>query len=136
MDLTEEQFNEFIKHAHITDYGAGTTIFLEGSIGDEFFIVLEGAVDIYVKRRNRDVLAGRKHRGEFFGEMALLGDGRRSATIRTGSEQGAKLASISRSTFQHLMDVSLPFRQQMETLFMTHKMHNELSTAEIEIPVL
>lgn len=135
-ELTEDQLNEFIKHAHITDYSADTTIVAEGTTGDEFFIVLEGNVDIYVKRKERDVLVGHKNKGGFFGEMALLGDGRRSATVRTGSDEGTKLASINRATFQHLMEVSQPFRQQMEKLFASHKMHNQLSTVEIEIPVL
>ena len=135
-ELTEEQFNEFIKHAHITDYAAGSTIITEGSIGDEFFIVLDGTVDIFVKRKNRDVLVARKTKGGFFGEMALLGDGRRLATVRAGSNEATKLASITRSTFQHLMEESPSFRHQMENLFDSHAKHNALSTREIEIPTL
>jgi len=134
-ELTEEQFNEFIKHAHISDHVTDSTIIAEGTIGDEFFIVLEGTVDIYVKRRQRDILVGRKTKGEFFGEMALLGDGRRSATVRAGFD-GTKLASINVATFQHLMEVSQSFRKQMEKLFASHKMHNELPTEQMEIPVL
>lgn len=134
-ELTEDQMNEFIKHAHITDYGVSASIIEEGTVGDEFFIVLEGTVDIYVKRKNRDVLVKRKGKGGFFGEMALLGDGRRYASVRTGSDEGAKLASINRATFQHLMADSQPFQAQMENLFASHKMQNERSTVEIEIPV-
>ncbi len=135
-ELTDEQFNEFIKHAHITDYPIDTTIITEGSVGDEFFIVLDGSVDIYVKRSRGDILVARKTKGGFFGEMALLGDGRRSATVRTSSDTPAKLASINRATFQQLVEVSLSFRQNMEKLFKTHKLHNDMSTEQLEIPVL
>lgn len=133
-DLTDAQFNEFIKHARITEYSAGTTIIQEGTIGDEFHIILSGEVDIYVRRRDREVLVKRKGSGGFFGEMALLGDGRRRATVRASSNSSVKLASISLVTFQHLMEVSQPFNQQMQHLFTSHQMSDKLSTSEIEIP--
>jgi ABC-type lipoprotein export system ATPase subunit len=135
-ELTEEQFNEFIKHAHITDYDLNSSIIEEGSIGDEFFIVLEGSVNVYLQRRHREVMVGQKTKGGFFGEMALLGDGRRTASVRTGSSGGAKLASINRATFQQLIEVSRSFRQHMEKIFNSHKLHNEMSTEQIEIPEL
>lgn len=134
--LAEDQFNEFIKHAHITEYSPGTTIVREGTIGDEFYIVLDGSVDIYLQRTNREVLVGRKGRGEFFGEMALLGDGKRSATVNSSLDGNTRLASINRMTFRQLMDSSPDFQQQIQRLFTNHQMQSQLSTTELEIPVL
>lgn len=134
--LTEEQFNTFIKHAHVSEYSAGTTIITEGTIGDEFYIVLEGRVDIYARRTTREVLVGRKAKGEYFGEMALLGDGRRSATVRASTDVGVKLASINLPAFQNLMETSPAFRQQMQALFKQHQAVAEMPTEQIEVPVL
>jgi ABC-type multidrug transport system ATPase subunit len=134
--LTEEQFTEFIKHAHIIEFSAGSTIIEEGTVGDELYIVIDGAVDIYLKRQNRDVLVSHQTKGGFFGEMALLGNKRRTATVRTSPDKSAKLASIDQKTFQRLMEVSAPFRDQMNKLFASHQTHNELPTVEIEIPTL
>ena len=135
-ELNDEQFTTFIKHAHVSEYGAGTTIVTEGTVGDEFYIVLDGQVDVYVKRSTREVLVGRKTKGEYFGEMALLGDGRRSATVRTGTDTGVKLASINLSAFQSLMETAPAFREQMQQLFKQHQSIALLPTEEIEIPTL
>ena len=135
-ELHQDEFEQLIKHAQISEFAPGTTIIQEGTVGDEFYVVLEGMVDIYIKRSNREVLVDRLDKGRYFGEMALIGDNRRRATVRCSSDEPTKLASINLSTFQHLMTVSEPFRYRMEALFHQHQQQELLSTKEIEIPAL
>lgn len=135
-ELTENQFSEFIKHAHITEYLPGSTVVQQGDIGDEFYVILDGTVDVFLKRRERDILVARKNQGQYFGEAAMLGENRtRTATVRAGTD-GAKLASINLMTFQGLMQDSQAFSERMEQLFHSHKAVENLPTEEIEIPVL
>jgi CRP-like cAMP-binding protein len=58
-------------------YNDGVTVVREGSRSESFFVVLEGAAK--ATRRGRTV--GRFDKGDFFGEIALLDGGPRTATV-------------------------------------------------------
>lgn len=60
----------------------GKTIVEEGKPGHEFFLILEG--DAVVSRNGRKVTT--LGPGEYFGELALLDRGPRSATVKAASD--------------------------------------------------
>ena len=58
-------------------YGPGEPIVTQGEVGDTFFVISDGEVEVQVDgavRRNQ-------HAGEFFGEIALLRDVPRTASV-------------------------------------------------------
>ncbi len=57
---------------------AGTVLTKEGATGREFIVIVEGAAD--VQRRGRTV--NELGSGDFLGEIALVGRGPRTATVR------------------------------------------------------
>ena len=59
------------------NFAKGKTIFKEGDQGDEFFIVVRGQVEIRSGNRLLETVG----EGGLFGEMALIDDGPRSATV-------------------------------------------------------
>jgi CRP-like cAMP-binding protein len=82
-------------------YAAGETIFREGELGTEMFIVQEGEVQI------TKTLAGDSHvvsvleKGDFFGEMAILEDVPRSADAIALTD--VKLITINGSRFDEML---------------------------------
>ncbi len=62
-------------------YPQAVTLVREGQYDDGFFIILQGEVDVRRKGRLLRTLG----RGEFFGEIALLARGPRTATVTTGT---------------------------------------------------
>ncbi len=81
---------------------AGETLFEEGDPGDAFYIVFAGAVEIVKSGAGgvEEKLAVRRA-GDGFGEMALLNDAPRSATVR--AQQDVRLMVVPREAFQQLL---------------------------------
>ena len=80
----------------------GEFLFREGDPGDKFYIVFSGAVEILKERPlgDHERLAV-KRSGEAFGEMSLLNDAPRSASVR--AVEATRLLSVSRGEFDDLL---------------------------------
>lgn len=66
------------------NYKAGDKIIKEGEVGSEMFIVAEGEVEIQKRTRagdNYTVVRLKASHNVFFGEMGLIDDDKRSATV-------------------------------------------------------
>jgi hypothetical protein len=74
-------------------FEAGRTIFAQGDHGDGFYAVQEGEVDVLVGGEHVRTLGA----GGYFGEIALLRDVPRTATIRTRS--AVRLQRLDRERF-------------------------------------
>lgn len=76
------------------ELGPGETIMKQGDEASSFFIVESGSVEVVIN----DAIKGQMGRGECFGELALLYNAPRSATIKAVSE--CRLWGIDRTTFR------------------------------------
>jgi CRP-like cAMP-binding protein len=76
-DLTDDERTRIAAWFEIQEHDAGDRIVHEGSPGYGFFVLDQG--DIRVEHDGRDV--GRLEPGDVFGELSLLGDGRRHADV-------------------------------------------------------
>src|SRR5438067_3286841 len=77
----------------------GETICKQGDEGNTFYVVLDGELDVLAGEGGNHLIAVLK-RGDFFGEMALLQGGKRTATV-TASRR-ARLMSLDRAAFNTL----------------------------------
>ncbi len=81
---------------------SGEVVFREGEQGDAFFVIARGVVEIVAALGgpDEDVVAYLED-GDFFGEMALIWDQRRNASVRVRA--ATTLLRLDRSAFQDLM---------------------------------
>lgn len=63
-------------------YDDGQVVFHEGEAGERLFLLLSGAMHVYVERGGKTITYATVKPGECFGEMALIEDRARSATVR------------------------------------------------------
>ena len=103
--LSKKELAEIARATDEIDVKQGKVLAREGDVGHEFFVILEGTAEV---TRGDDRIAA-LGRGEFFGEMALLGDERRMATVTATAPM--RLAVMSRSAFRGF-DRSLPAMHQ------------------------
>lgn len=100
-DISEEALNEVSSRFTLEKFAPGETIFEEFSTGDSFFIIIEGEVEvskhvgqsIETTQAELDVLGPYS----YFGEMALVDDYPRSATIRARTD--IVLLKMTKRTF-------------------------------------
>jgi CRP-like cAMP-binding protein len=72
---------------------AGTVVFTQGDGGDRFYVIDDGEVEVRVDGEP----VRRQGPGEYFGEIALLRDVPRTATVET--TQDTKLYALEREEF-------------------------------------
>jgi len=61
---------------------ADAAVCSEGEVGDAFFVLLSGEVQVEKQAKNQTVVLARLGAGHCFGEMALVGRRLRTATVR------------------------------------------------------
>src|SRR5260370_6674871 len=68
--------------AHTVDFAPGEYIFREGDLGTEMYIISDGKVEILNRLGDADRVLAVLEKGDFFGEMSVLGDMPRAASAR------------------------------------------------------
>ncbi|MCB1084522.1 MAG: FAD-dependent oxidoreductase [Chlamydiia bacterium] len=63
-------------------FESGETIFHEGDVGDYLYIITGGEVEVFTTRDGKEKRVAKLGKGEYFGEMALLNQRSRLATVR------------------------------------------------------
>jgi CRP/FNR family transcriptional regulator, cyclic AMP receptor protein len=80
-DLNPKELRTLERVVHIRNYQAGETVFVETEPGAGMYVIKSGRVDIVVNYKSDNPMRlAELQGGDFFGEMALLGDTSRSAT--------------------------------------------------------
>lgn len=76
--MTREEIARALTDFDEARYPGGRRVVLEGLRGSDFFLVLAGSASVLVDGRRFATLGP----GDFFGELAILGDGLRTASVR------------------------------------------------------
>lgn len=82
-------------------YEKGETIFRKGDIGDFLYIIISGKVQVLKEVNGQLQAIATIGEGEYFGEMALLNEKQRNATIRC--LEPTKLIAMKKQDFQILI---------------------------------
>ena len=97
-DLTRKQLTELAKVTEDVDVAAGKVLCEQGRRGEEFFLIMEGEVEV--------TRAGEKlatfGSGDFFGEIALVEDVPRTATVTARTP--LRFFVLTRRNFLRLLD--------------------------------
>lgn len=101
-DLPKEAFIEILVQMTMRDLKPGELVIREGEIGDSFFVIASGKVRVARKNESGgELVLAYLTDGAFFGEMALLQDGARTASVIV--EEDSQLFEISRGVLDRVV---------------------------------
>ena len=106
-DLPRQEVETLAARLGTLQVDAGATIVRQGAPADKFFIIVEGDVEVVREEapgQPASKLASLKQ-GQFFGEMAILRDSPRTATVRALT--ATTLLTMDRDVFRNLVAQSL-----------------------------
>jgi CPA1 family monovalent cation:H+ antiporter len=106
--LSSEVLEQIVEHTMSVGYKPGDSVMTEGERGDSMFIIIHGVVSVY---KAGELIADLKE-DDFFGEMALLGDQVRTATVKI-KEQTA-LLKLSREDIMKIAETNPELKERLE----------------------
>ena len=81
------EIEELIANSQVRSYPAGTVLCRENAVEDRFYMILEGEVEVTKNINNHEIrLLKTLSPGDFFGEMALIHNAPRAATVTAKTE--------------------------------------------------
>ena len=83
-------------------FNAGDVVFSEGSVGRQMYVINAGRVTVLRGANGRQVQIGSLGPGDIFGEMALVDDLPRSATV-VAAEENTRILEIDHALFIYLV---------------------------------
>jgi signal transduction histidine kinase len=103
-DLSKEDLERLYQMAETVSIPAGELVFEEGSLGDALYVVLDGELEVSKRQSGQEAVLAVRRVGEFIGEMSLIEQAPRSASVRTLRE--SRLLMINQAAFETLLSCS------------------------------
>eukprot|EP00595_Chromulina_sp_UTEXLB2642_P003768 CAMPEP_0196764792 /NCGR_PEP_ID=MMETSP1095-20130614/6857_1 /TAXON_ID=96789 ORGANISM="Chromulina nebulosa, Strain UTEXLB2642" /NCGR_SAMPLE_ID=MMETSP1095 /ASSEMBLY_ACC=CAM_ASM_000446 /LENGTH=426 /DNA_ID=CAMNT_0042121243 /DNA_START=110 /DNA_END=1391 /DNA_ORIENTATION=+ len=94
----------------------GEDIIKQGEIGDVFFLLDDGIVDVYVNKQNNETKVHTYKSGDSFGELAILYNTPRAATCRAQSD--CKLWTLDRVSFKAIIVAKAMQKRELYEAFL------------------
>lgn len=104
-ELPQQQVEAVTTQMDTIRANPGDVIVRQGAPADKFFIIADGEVEVLREDNGQTRTVARLGKGQFFGEMAVLRDMPRTATVR--AVQPTTLLAMDRDAFRGLVAQSL-----------------------------
>jgi CRP/FNR family cyclic AMP-dependent transcriptional regulator len=130
-DWNEHEIQEVARLFNQHRFSKGEIVVKEGSVGDSFFLIDSGEAGVFIGGKGRTTLKG----GDYFGEIALIDEGTRMASIVASTE--LICYGLTSRDFRSLVEsngvIGWKLLQQMVKLLRTtrkeaHELENALGT--------
>ncbi len=96
-------------------FTAGTDVVEQGDVGVKFYVVRTGQMQVVQETGGRMEIVRTLKSGDFFGEIALLKEERRSATVKAIGD--VEVLSLSKDIFMSVVESSPSFEDQMKRVY-------------------
>lgn len=116
--LSEEELDQIERQALRKRYRARTVIIEQGDEANNLYFLIDGRVKIFVVGKDgKEIVFSEKGPGGYVGELALLGEGRRTASVQTLDD--CQFLVLTRHAFEGLLearpDIALTLLRDLAT---------------------
>ena len=98
--LEEDEYTAMAEELHEVSVAKGEVVFQQDSKAESFYLIYGGSVRIVRRQNKKEIQLARLVREDYFGEMALVENRRRSATVTALAD--TLLLVLSRQNFEKL----------------------------------
>lgn len=102
--IPRELLDDLVEHATVESFGANEVLFREGDAGDALHLIRSGSVTVSRELGDKDVVLAYVPAGRYVGEMALMSDAPRSATVRAAV--ATETIRLDGDAFQRLLQAA------------------------------
>ncbi|MBM3571373.1 MAG: cyclic nucleotide-binding domain-containing protein, partial [Alphaproteobacteria bacterium] len=121
-NMTPGDLAEVVAASKIEKFNRGDVLFKEGDSGDSVHLIRSGSVTVSRRIGGRDIVLSYVPAGHYVGEMALMTNAPRSATVRAAV--ATETIKMERAAFQGMLGKAPELRRQVEVVFQERLMAN------------
>ena len=125
-DLPQQEAESLAAQLQTVNAEPGDVIVRQGAPADKFFIIVDGEVEVLREDDGESRSLAKLGRGQFFGEMAILRDTPRMATVKAVA--ATTMFAMERQAFQGLVAQSMGTTQDFDRVI--QKRLEEIGTRE------
>lgn len=100
--MTDQQLEMFSRLVEIEETPPGAIVVSLGQREESLYFIFEGELRVYLPMKDTEVTLALLTAGDFFGDMALLSHGARSATVKATTK--CLLGRLSAAAFQQISE--------------------------------
>ena len=117
------ELKDLVGAAEVQHFRAGDTIFSQGDTGDDMHLIRSGSCTVSMRVGGKDVVLSYVPSGNYIGEMALLSDMPRSATVKAAT--ATETIRIKGEHFKQLLERTPKLKADVEAKFRQRIRQNE-----------
>lgn len=121
-NIDPEMLRDVVETAEIESFSAGDTVITEGETSNDVYLIRTGSMTVSRRIAGRDIVLSYIPAGNYIGEMALLGNTPRSATVK--ATVASEAIRINAAAFRSLLDREPELRREIESRFQDRLVEN------------
>lgn len=123
--LNEKIFQRVMTKVELISVSKHDIIFRQGDEGDALYLIRDGEVNVFIKKEAKEHLIAILGEGQFFGEMALLSNDNRTATLKAARK--SELVKISRNVISEIIKEEKSMLEELTIAVNERKEHEKIA---------
>src|SRR6266699_1285033 len=122
-ELTEEQLIAATAQSENVKFAPGQIVFRQGDPADKFYIITKGQVDVLRQdeKTGQEIQVARLSEGQYFGEIGILGNTGRTATIKAVTQ--VECLALNRDVFKEMIASSSAAYKDVDVVLRRRLVH-------------
>ena len=115
--IQEKRLIEATRKLKSQSFTPGQIIINQGEQSDKFYIITKGYAEVLLQEPDgQQIVVARLQQGQYFGEIGLLREGARIATVRASFDSGVEVVALDKDTFEELVGESAATREELDRI--------------------